>query len=82
MTVKRMFQHLGHLVQVLEQINRRSGSHFEAQVVQNPNGLGTSAMNGVENACQLDTVRSMFNESTLYAIALQYSMDIIKFGYM
>jgi hypothetical protein len=71
-----------HHVQVVEQINQRSGSHFEAQVVGNPNGLGAPGMNGVENACQLDSVRSMFNESTLYAIALQYSMDVVHFGYM
>jgi hypothetical protein len=48
----------------------------------NPNGHGDPGMNRIENACELDSVRSMFNESTLYAIASQYSMDVINFGYM
>jgi hypothetical protein len=69
-------------VQVVQQINKRSGSDFEAQYVTNPNGHGDPDTNGIENACELDSVRSMFNESTLYAIASQYSMDVMGFGYM
>ena len=68
--------------QVVEQINERSGAAFEAGYVGNPNGHGAPGMNGIENACGLDSVRSMFNESTMLAIASQYSMDVINFGYM
>lgn len=70
------------MVQVVEQINQRCGSAFEAEYVGNPNGHGAPGMNGIENACGLQSVHDMFNESTLYAIASQYSMDIINFGYM
>lgn len=70
------------VLQVVDLINRRCGSSFEAQYVGNPNGHGAPGMNGIENACGLASVRSMFNESTLFTIASQYAMDVINYGYM
>ena len=68
-------------MQVIDEINRRSGAQLEANI-GNPNGRGAQDTNGMENACGLDTVRSLFNESMLHSIGAQYSRDIIKFGYL
>lgn len=70
------------VVQVVGEINKRSGAQLDSGEVINPNGRGAAGTGGVQNACGLDSVRSMFNESILYAIGSQYARDIIKFGYL
>ena len=69
-------------MQVIDEINRRSGAHLEAGKIGNPNGGRAPGSNTLENACGMDTVRSLFNESTLYSVGAQYARDIIKFGYL
>lgn len=69
------------VVQVVREINKRTGAQLDSGAVANPNGRGTGK-HGVENACGLDSVRGIFNESTLYSIGSQYARDVLKFGYL
>ena len=69
-------------MQVVDEINRRSGAQLDAGKVGNSNGRGAPGANGMANACGMPHVRSLFNESTLYSIGAQYARDIIKFGYL
>lgn len=69
-------------MQVVRQINKRTGAQLDSGPMSNTNGKGAASTNGVANACGLDSVRSLFNETTLYDIGSQYARDIIKFGYL
>ena len=64
---------------MVSEINQRTGAQLQAKAVAKVN---TGVKNGVENSCGLDSFRDMFNESTLHSIGLQYSRDVIKFGYL
>ena len=69
-------------MQVVAEISRRSGVQLDAGKIGNTNGRGASGTGGMENGCGMDSVRSLFNESTLLSIGTQYARDIISFGYL
>jgi hypothetical protein len=36
----------------------------------------------VEHLCNMDYVKSMYNERALYQMGTQFAMDVINFGYI
>jgi hypothetical protein len=69
-------------VQVVEQINKRAGTAFQAYSVQNRNGRGKPSSGGIANHCYAEHVQDLFNETTLKNIAMQYAVDVLNFGYV
>jgi hypothetical protein len=67
---------------VVEEINRRMGTEFTVGHVGNPNGHGNQTAGGIETVCENSLVKSYFNETTIFNIAIQYAMDIVRYGYM
>lgn len=67
------------LLQVVEQINRRAGRSFVAREMEWTNSSLKKKDAGAQNTtCK---AQEMFNESTLYNMASQFAMDVIRFGY-
>lgn len=69
-------------VEIVASINKRAGTDFVAGPVSNPNGHGDAAKGKVENSCEFPEIMANFNKTTLYNIASQYAMDVLRYGYL
>ena len=66
-------------MQVVTEINRRSDSDFDPESISEASGRKAEAENKV---CKSKAVKKAYNEDTLRNVASQYSLDVIRFGYM
>jgi hypothetical protein len=71
-------------VQVVSSINDRSGNRVAARPVvhlnQDPKKRGIERSQSV--GCLTDEEKQYWNATTLQNVAMQYSMDVLRFGYM
>ena len=67
---------------IVGEINDRVGTRFVPVAVTNPNGHGKPGQGNVENSCTDPEIMANFNETTLYNIASQYAMDVLRYGYL
>jgi hypothetical protein len=70
------------MLQVVRHISERTGASFALAGVTNPNGHGDQKNGGVENLCNMASVKRMYNERALYQMGTQFAMDVISFGYI
>ena len=62
-------------LQIVQEISKRYGLPFGSKDVQPSNGDG-------KNGCSEDAVKHYYDAIALQNIALQYSMDVQRFGYL
>ena len=70
---------------ILDEINRRAGTDFQSALVPfaNPNGRRADGHDlFLAQECKLPRLQAMFNQTTLRNIAMQYAMDVVRFGFM
>ena len=71
-------------MQVVDKINRNALQPVPASKMRQMNRAQRSQGHGVsgEGGCFLAGENQYWNQTTLQNIAVQYSMDVLRFGYM